>query len=51
MEKIKTHQKFYEDLIQLNVSILSQEEYKDAVFILYNKHFPKKEEGVKNATK
>ena len=49
--EIKTHQKFYEDLIQLNVSILSQEEYKDAVFFLYNKHFPKKEEGVKNATK
>ena len=51
MEKIKTHQKFYEDLIQLNVSILSQEEYIDAVFFLYNKHFPKKEEGGKNATK
>lgn len=51
MEKLQTHRKFYEELIQLNINRLSQEEYSDAVSFLYNKYFPTKEKGDTNASK
>ena len=33
------HRKFYEELLDLNISKLTQEEYKDAVSFLYARYF------------